>query len=146
MPVITRSLNVIARCGNQYRGAKLAALDLTAAQAPYILHSCAHAGLSQDQLAKALHVNPSNATRQLGSLEEKGYIIREAPPDNRRLLLIQPTEKARKAAPQIHEVNRQWNDYLTRGLQPAELEQLENLMQLMLSRAVCWEESEAAQE
>lgn len=139
MPIISRSLNVLARCGNQFRSARLASLNLTAAQAPYILHICARPHQSQEQLAKALHVNPSSAARQLASLEEKGYILREPSSSDKRLLLIAPSDKAIQAEPLIREVNRAWNDYLTSGMSGKALKQLEEMLQLMLSRAVLWE-------
>lgn len=139
MPVISRSLNVLARCGNQFRSAKLAALQITAAQAPYILHICARPGQSQEQLAKALHVNPSNAARQLASLEEKGYILRMPSSDDKRQLLIAPSEQALQAEPVIRQVNQAWNAYLTQGMGSGALAQLEEMLQLMLSRAVHWE-------
>lgn len=142
MPAISRSLNVLARCGNQFRSSKLASLDLSAAQAPYILHVCAKPGQTQEQLARALHVNPSNAARQLARLEEKGYIRRVTPRDNRRQLIIEPCDKAVEAVAQVREVNRQWNDYLTQGMSQEEQDRLEQLLGQMLSLAVAWSQEE----
>ena len=51
MPSITRNLNIIARCGNQFRSALLADTGTSAVQAPYLLHICASPGMSQEQLA-----------------------------------------------------------------------------------------------
>lgn len=142
MPAISRSLNVLARCGNQFRTSKLEALDLSAAQAPYILHVCAKPGQTQEQLARALHVNPSNAARQLARLEEKGYIRRAAPRDNRRQLIVEPCDKAIQAVAKVREVNRQWNDYLTQGMTAEEQDRLEALLNRMLALAVAWADEE----
>ena len=138
MPAISRSLNVLARCGNQFRSSMLKDLDLSAAQAPYILHVCGKPGQTQEQLARALHVNPSNAARQLARLEEKGYIRRVTPDDNRRQLIIEPCQKAVDAVAKVREVNRQWNDYLTQGMTAAEEQKLEALLKQMLELAVRW--------
>lgn len=138
MPAITRELNVLARCGNQFRSGRLAELHLTAAQSPYILHICARPGMSQEQVAQALHVNPSNATRQLGALEQQGYITRETSPQDRRLMALHPTEKALAAVPVIRGVNQQWHDYLTQGMTDSELAMLEDLLERMRQRAVAW--------
>ena len=101
MPAITRALNVLARCGNQFRGELLQALGLTAAQAPYILHICARPGLSQEELASRLHVNPSNATRQLAALSAAGFVSRVAKTGDKRQLAVYPSQTAIDLAPRI---------------------------------------------
>lgn len=138
MPAITRDLNVLARCGNQFRSSRLTDLQLTAAQSPYILHICARPGMSQEQVAHALHVNPSNAARQLAMLEQHGYITRTTSPQDRRLMALHPTDKALAAVPKIRGVNQQWHDYLTRGMDSSELAVLEDLLERMRHRAVAW--------
>lgn len=139
MPVITRELNILARCGNQFRGERLKPLSLTAAQAPYILHICARPGRSQEELAAALHVNPSNAARQLARLSDLGFITREAHPQDKRQLAVYPTDKAREACPQIRRINAQWHDYLTLEMTEEEKGQLEVLLEKMRKRAAVWD-------
>ncbi|MHC1785824.1 MAG: MarR family winged helix-turn-helix transcriptional regulator [Christensenellales bacterium] len=138
MPAISRDLNVLARCGNQFRSMHLDKLGLTAFQAPYIQHVCASPGLSQEQLALALHVNRSSAARQLKLLEDKGFIQRLEDKQDKRLLLILPTDKARDALPTIRQVNEAWNDYLTQGMTPAEQGQLAALLERLRARAIAW--------
>lgn len=138
MPAITRELNIIARCGNKYRAEHLKRLGLTAAQAPYVLHICASPGLNQEDLARGLHVNPSNAARQLALLEAAGYIKREHDPQDKRVLTASPTKKALEAFPEIRKVNAQWQDYLTRDMEDRERETLERLLNQVCDRAVRW--------
>ncbi len=142
MPAITRGLNIIARCGNKYRGAHLKSLELTAAQAPYVLQICSRPGLSQEDLARALHVNPSNAARQLALLEAAGYVTRAPYPGDKRQLMANPTEKALASFPEIRRVNAQWQDYLTLGLSEQEKETLERLLEHVRARAVSWTREE----
>ena len=141
MPIITRELNVLARCGNQFRGERLKALSLTATQAPYILHICARPGRSQEELAAALHVNPSNAARQLARLSELGFITREAHPHDKRQLAVYPTQKAQDAFPLVRGVNAQWHDYLTAEMTEEEKAQLEVLLEKLRRRAALWDET-----
>lgn len=139
MPAITRELNVLARCGNQFRGERLSKLGLTAAQAPYLLHLCARPGQSQDELARALHVNPSNAARQLAALEEAGFVIRRAQEGDKRRLLAYPTPKAEELAPLVRSINALWHDYLTSGMTEEEKTALEALLEKMRLRAAAWD-------
>ena len=145
MPSITRNLNIIARCGNQFRSALLADTGISAVQAPYLLHICASPGMSQEQLARALHVNPSNAARQLSLLEGQGFIDRRVSPQDKRLMEIHPTSKALACVPLIREVNDQWNAYLTEGISPGDLEALERMLDHMRGRAIKWDEEREAQ-
>ncbi|NLC33620.1 MAG: winged helix-turn-helix transcriptional regulator [Clostridiales bacterium] len=138
MPQITRDLNIIARCSYQFRTCLLSKHGISAAQAPYILHICSKPGMSQEQLANALNVNPSNATRQLSLLENQGYIKRVVSPHDKRIIELYPTEKGRQAAPVIKKVNQQWHDYLTQTFDPASLLSLENMLGKMRSLALEW--------
>ena len=144
MPAITRELNVLARCGNQFRGERLKALNLTAAQAPYLLHICARPGLSQEELATALHVNPSNAARQLAQLRDKGFVERRPHPQDRRQLAVHPTQQALQAVPAVRAINALWHDYITRGMSPEETATLETLLQKMRLRASAWDQERGA--
>ena len=114
-------------------------------QAPYLLHICASPGMSQEQLARALHVNPSNAARQLSLLEGQGFIDRRVSPQDKRLMEIHPTAKALACVPLIREVNDQWNAYLTEGISPEDLEALERMLEHMRGRAIKWDEEREAQ-
>lgn len=139
MPAITRELNILARCGNQFRGERLVKVNLTAAQAPYILHIVARPGLSQEELAAALHVNPSNAARQLMQLEEGGFVSRAPREGDRRQLAVYPTDLALQAAPIVRSINAQWQDYLTSGMSAQEKDQLASLLERLRERAAQWE-------
>lgn len=146
MPAITRGINIIARCGNKYRSEHLKQLGLTAAQAPYVLHICGKPGLSQEDLARALHVNPSNAARQLALLETAGFISREPSKHDKRLLIACPTEKALAAYPEIRRVNASWQQYLTQDMGEPEKDVLERLLNQVCDRAVCWSKQEDTHE
>jgi len=144
MPSITRNLNIIARCGSQFRTALLADQHVSAVQAAYLLHICAKPGLSQEKLARALHVNPSNAARQLSLLEGEGFIDRRISPQDKRLMEIHPTDKALAAVPRIRDVNDQWNAYLTEGISHDDLKALERMLNHMRSRAIAWDDRKEA--
>ncbi|MDD4081493.1 MAG: MarR family transcriptional regulator [Eubacteriales bacterium] len=135
MPAISRSLTVIMRCADNFRGKLLAPLGLTASQAPYVLYCCRHPGASQEQIAAALYTSRSSATRQLVSLEEIGFITRAASQKDRRLTLVTATDKAQAAFPRIREINRGWQEAITRGMSGADKAALQRLLDMMQAEA-----------
>lgn len=144
MPAISRSLSVIMRCADNYRGRLLAPLGLTACQAPYILCCCRSPGASQEQIAAWLNTSRSSATRQLAALEENGFVARSPSGKDRRLTLVTPTDKARAAVPRILEINRAWQEAITRGMSGEEKETLLNLLEMMRAQAARLLEGEEA--
>lgn len=139
MPAITRSLNVLARLGQQYRNAHLEDTGLTAIQAPYVLHIHARPGLSQEELARALRVNPSNATRQLSMLEKAGFVTRAHSKQDKRRMELYPTQLAVDTVPKVLLVNQAWNQVLTQGMTGEDQQRLISLLEIMLEKAMEWE-------
>lgn len=139
MPAITRSLNILSRLGQQYRNEHLADTGLTATQAPYLLHIAARPGRSQEELARALHVNPSNATRQLAHLEKAGFITRVVCKQDKRRMELHPTQKALDTVPLIYQANAAWNQVLTQDMPGEDQEKLIHLLEAILQKAMEWE-------
>ena len=110
-----KQLGELWRCANLYRTAQYAALGIGSYQDSYLLHICRGPGIPQDRLAEVIYVNKSNVARQLASLEEKGFITRTPDPQDRRSLLVYPTQKATDALPAIHKVHRAWNEMVLEG-------------------------------
>ena len=110
-----KQLGEVWRCANLYRTAQYAALGIGSYQDSYLLHICREPGIPQDRLAEVIYVNKSNVARQLASLEEKGFISRTPDPQDRRSLLVYPTQKATDALPAIHNVHRAWNEMVLEG-------------------------------
>lgn len=48
------------------------------------------------EIAKYLSITPGSLTTSVNGLVKKGYLVREGKPDDRRVVLIVPTEKARE--------------------------------------------------
>ena len=110
-----KQLGEVWRCANLYRTAQYAALGIGSYQDSYLLHICREPGIPQDRLAEVIYVNKSNVARQLASLEEKGFITRTPDPQDRRSLLVYPTQKATDALPAIQKVHRAWNEMVLEG-------------------------------
>ena len=130
-----RQISVTYRCAMLYRERALADTGLSGHQTPYLTALYRRPGISQEELARELNVNKSSVARQLTLLEEKGYIRRENVPEDRRCLLVFPTEKALQMRERLHQVLRSWSDYLTEDFSPEEKELLSRMMQKVEARA-----------
>lgn len=125
----------IWRCGNLYRTARYESIGLGSYQDSYIVNVCAHPGITQEGLSKLIFVHKSNVARQLGLLEEKGFVSRESDPQDKRSLLVYPTDKALAALRVIERVNAEWDDLILQGLSAEEKEFAEKLTARLAERA-----------
>lgn len=55
-------------------------------------------GMSQQQLADALEIRPQSVSEAAALLEERGYILRESSPADRRITLLRLTDAGRAHA------------------------------------------------
>ena len=138
MSQIIRNITEITRCGVQYRTESLAPLELKACHASYLLEICAEPGISQDQLAVRICINKSNVARQAAALEEGGFISRIPSNEDKRVMGLYPTQKTLALLPQMNAILNQWEDCLTAGLSPEELEIAQRVLERMKTRAAAW--------
>lgn len=122
MPKIMKSLNNISRCQSVFRNARLGAEGLCAFHHAYVLAIARMAGCSQEELARELCLNKSTVTRALSQLEEDGYITRAPKPEDKRCVLVYPTEKLLSVLPAVRAVSVQWNSLIAAGVSEGELE------------------------
>ena len=108
------------RCANLYRTAQFEPLGIGSYQDSYILNICRTPGIAQEALSRLIYVHKSNVARQLASLEDKGFITRTPDPQDRRSLLVWPTQKAYDAIPAIREAHRSWNERILEGFSEQE--------------------------
>ncbi len=135
MAKFMKMLNNISRSQAIYRSSKISADDLQSSHYAYALAICREPGRSQDELAAELCVNKSTVARNLNYLQEKGYVSREAIPQDKRQLSVFPTEKLLKIIPEIREVSREWRRLLSAGIPEAELLVFDSVLQRMEAKA-----------
>jgi len=135
MPSLMRCINIIGRCGAIYRADKLAGSDLGETHHSYILTLCRNPGISQDSLSRRLFINKSNVTRTLAYLEAHGYVTRVQSEEDRRVILVYPTDKAYAAVPGLKEMIKGWNDYMTADLDENEKEVLREILPKLAKKA-----------
>lgn len=128
MPTLNRQLNVIVRCAALYREKALAGTGVGPYENAYLIHICRNPGTSQETLAKKLYVNKSSVTRHLSHLESEGFLRREPDENDRRSLLVYPTEKALALLPRLREISKEWESLLTAGMTAEESETFLNVL------------------
>ena len=138
MPALMHNITDIARCAAQYRSEEMAPLGLTSCHHSYLYRICACPGITQDQLAKQIFFNKSNVARQLAALEEAGFVERRPSPEDKRAMLVYPTQKALEALPQISKILFAWEDSVSQDLTAEEKELLVSMLSKMKARAAAW--------
>lgn len=140
MPALMRNISAISRCAAAYRQEKLAPFGLKAVHASYLATLCRNPGVTQEQLAKLVFVNKSNAARQLAVLEEAGFVERRPSEDDKRAVLVYPTEKAQEVLPQIRQTFRDWEALIAVDLSEEERQLLVTMLDKMKNQAANWME------
>src|SRR4051812_48103331 len=91
--------------------------------------------LTQQSLCGQLHLDPTNLVAILNELEEKGYATRRRDPEDRRRHLVEVSKKGIAVIEKVSEVMDGVEAELLDGLEPAEREQLEDLLTSIWDRS-----------
>ena len=75
-------------------------------------------------------------TRQLASLEKKGFVERRPDVGDRRVLRAYPTAKAKAIYPKVQECMVRWNDLLLEDFSEEERTQLLTMLKRIAEKAV----------
>ena len=130
-----KMLNNISRSQAIYRHNKLSTTDLQTGHYAFVLAICREPGRSQEELAQELCLNKSTVARNLVTLEEKGYIIREPLPQDKRQFSVYPTEKMLAVLPALKSVSHEWMTLLSDGIPQEELAVFDAVLERMQARA-----------
>jgi len=109
---------------------RFALLDVTTQQAALL--SYASSGKSSpSQLMDAIGTDTAGMTRLLDRLEAKGLIRRGPNPDDRRSVLVEPTERGLALVPQLAPVFGQVTSQLFEGFSDAEVANFSSFLKRM---------------
>lgn len=121
---IARMITLLARKSQSYIGGALSKYDLTAAEQPFFMALQRYEGVTQEELTAMVCVDKAATARAVKSLEEKGFLIRIQDQNDRRQNLVYPTDKARQLGSAVKSELLHFNDLLTDGIDPQNLEQV----------------------
>ena len=135
MPKFMKMLNNISRSQAIYRHGRISADDLHSSQYSFVLAICRAPGRSQEELARDLCLNKSTVARTLTALEEKGYVRRDALPNDKRQLAVFPTERMLAVLPEVRQASVEWMSLLSEGIPQDELAVFNSVLERMQERA-----------
>ena len=92
--------------------------------------------MTQDWLARHLCVNKSSVTRHLTKLEQKGYIERRVCEEDKRELLVYPTEKMLAIRDEVARITKEWNALLFEGLTEDEMRIFDEIMEKLTDKSM----------
>ncbi len=85
-------------------------------------------GISQQNLAKELHMHPSRLVALIDSLEKRGLVVRAPHATDRRLYSLRLTPQGEEAFRSMGELAREHNKIMCAGLTQDECDRLETLL------------------
>ena len=88
---------------------------------PLLIKIYRNEGISQEELAEALHLNESTIARNLKKLEDKGFIERI---NDKRKKIIKITPKGGKIAQKVMDLDEMWDKKLKSNLTDEEYDNL----------------------
>ncbi len=121
----------VARELNSALDRQLTGFDLTAQQAVLLLLA-ARQQVGPSQVKDRLGTDTAGMTRLLDRLEAKGLLARVRHPEDRRAIIIEPTEAGRALVPRLAPIFRRVHGELLAGLGEDEVLQLTTTLQRML--------------
>ncbi len=104
-------------------------IDIKVAEFPFLMTALESEGVCQEELACAVMVNKSAATKAVKSLVEKGYLIRKKDEIDKRFFKVYPTPKAKEAKENICEKIHSMRTHMLSNFSDSEIENLYALLE-----------------
>lgn len=92
---------------------KLKDVDLSSGLYPLLVKSYKNEGISQEELADALHINESTVTRNLEKLENKGLITKTP---QKRKKIVNVTPEGAEIAQTVMDYDNEWDEKIRNSL------------------------------
>lgn len=128
MAEILRPIGTIARALDSIANVEFKQFDLTKGQYLYLARICENPGIFQDQLAEMIKVDRTTAARAVQKLEAKGFVVKQADADNKKIRRIFPTSKGQAIYLNILRENVYSNQVALKSLTNNEADELERLL------------------
>jgi MarR family transcriptional regulator, organic hydroperoxide resistance regulator len=116
----------LARAHRGYASALLRELDLYPGQELLLMHLHDRDGQTQSDLLASVGLDHSTVSKSLRRMQEAGLIVREPADHDRRVLVVQLTEKGRAMREPLAAMWRSLEEVTTRNLSPRQAGSLMN--------------------
>lgn len=119
-----RLVSIIYRKNQAYLDIALKPYKITASELAFITSLYREDGVSQEQLSSFLAIDKSATAKAVKSLIDKGYIVKERNPKDKRAYMIYLTDFALQQKAGITAVLKERNRFLTEGIEDEVLENM----------------------
>lgn len=123
---ITKWISLIERCGLQYRDDNFKEFNISGNHHSYLFVISHNPGITQEELAKKMHINKSNITRNITLLIDKGLVIRKTCINDKRAFNLYLTSKAKKLLPALIDKQQFWNNVILKSFNDEQINDLIN--------------------
>jgi DNA-binding MarR family transcriptional regulator len=132
---VGQHIMALGRLARTYLDPRLAEFEIGFSQAQMLMTLYRGDGVSQDEIAKRLHITKGAMTRTIQRLISAGYVERLPNPDDDRAYRVMLTDKAWADRDEIRHALRGWTNGATRGFTDSEYERLHELLVRMVDNA-----------
>jgi len=133
---IGQLLSQIFRLGENRIRVRMSGSGLHRAQVFALHHLLHHDGITQTQLARAVHITPATVTSMLRRMERDGWVERRDDPNDQRVSRVHVTDKARAFHAEAMASLREVENDLEEALTDAERSELRRLLLKIHARLV----------
>lgn len=117
---LNNKISIIHRLSCINLDKKFAELNISKAQAVFLISICEKVGQSQEEIALKEQMDRGAAARVFKQLEENGYIKRISCKLDKRRHCLFPTQKAKDIYDELKAVMERWDERLTEGMSDLE--------------------------
>lgn len=131
-----RNISIAYRMANRFYDRALADWGIGCGQQFFLLRVYEHQGISMYDLARMGLYDKGTVTRAVQKLEELGYVRSEADAHDRRVRRLYATEGAEPVVQEGYAARLRWNELLTQGMTPEEVEAAKGLIARVAENAI----------
>ena len=131
-----RYINIISKHTNAYLDKALSKYNLCSAHRTFIRKIYENPGITRDTLKNIVHVHPSNTTRIIEDLEEKGFIEKKTLDNDKRICALFPLELLEEVYRYLEEVESKWIEVMTVNLSMDEKEEFNRLLKIVAKNTI----------
>lgn len=132
---IGKYLSMLMKYTHGYLSRELKTLDIGRGEFAHLMSLYQNDSVTQDQLAKSVHVDKGSTAKIVKSLLEDGYITRTTNAEDKRAKLIALTDKAWELEKQITPIFRTWDRIIKTDISDEELDLFHDITQRMIGNA-----------
>lgn len=121
------NMSVIVRYCRAFAERKLKDYDLSFGEQVIIMFLSANKNVNQDTISKRYMIDKGMIAKTLNKLEDKGFVMREQNPNNKRENFVSLTQKGTDILEIMDSVLKEWNEIVYAGMSTEEIDSLKRL-------------------